>query len=488
MTNYSNWSTTEIKAELAQRELARRKFSEFFRYTIEPKGYIVKQFHRIIADKLQSVYEGKTKRLMLFVPPQHGKTTLSTECFPAWYLGRDPNTRIIVGAYSADYSAKLNRSIQRLMTGREYRNLFPESRLNERSVSTDSQGSYLRNNTVFEIVNYTGSVRTAGRDGGVTGNPADILIFDDFIKNKEEANSQTLREKMWEGYEADFETRMHNDSRVIFTITRWHDDDVAGRLLKRDGEIKDGGLWDVIRFEAIKEKEYPYDYREMGEALFPERHGLERLRKIQKDSPSMFQCLYQQDPTMPEGNIIKDYYFNRYSLADLPEGTNHIYIDTATSEPELKDNDPSGILVFRPANNQLYLIEFIKGMYGMPELIKAIKEIAAKYFSQKSRVIIENKSNGPSVKQLLVKGTSIPVVLETPMGKKLERVENEIPSLETGRVWVPKNQSWVAPFIQQCTGFPMMKHDEEVDCLTGAMRVSIPRVENQGGGRKAVAV
>lgn len=488
MTNYSEFSTSAIRAELAQRELARRRFSEFFKYTVEPKGYIVKDFHRVIADKLQQVHAGTIKRLMLFVPPQHGKTTLSTECFPAWYLGKEPDTRIIVGAYSADYASKLNRTIQRLMTGQEYRHLFPDSRLNEKNVSTDAHGSYLRNSTVFEVVGYTGSVRTAGRDGGVTGNPADLLIFDDFIKNKEEANSGTLRNKMWEGYEADFETRMHNDSRVVFTITRWHDDDVAGRLLKRDGEVKDGGLWDVVRFEAIKEREQDYDSREMGEPLFPERHGLNRLLKIKNDSPSMFQALYQQDPTTPGGNIIKEHFFKTYNLADLPDGVNHMYVDTATSEKELTDNDPTGILVFRPVNGRIYLIDFVKGMWGMGELPKAIKDIAGKYFTQKSKVVIENKSNGRSTQQVLRDNTNLSVVLENPVGKKMERVENELPGLETGRVMVPAYASWVKPFIEQCAGFPSLKHDEEVDCLTGAMRVGLPRIQNQGGGRKAAVV
>lgn len=488
MKNYSDLSTSEIQRERAIREYSRRYFHSFFSYVTEPKGYVTKQFHKVIASKLQSLYNGEIKRLMLFVPPQHGKTTLSTECFPAWYLGKAPDTRIIVGAYSADYASKLNRNIQRLMTGREYKNIFHESKLNEKNVSTDSHGAYLRNSTIFEIVGYAGSVRTAGRDGGVTGNPADVLIFDDFIKNAEEANSGTLREKMWEGYESDFETRMHNDSRVVFTITRWHEDDVAGRLLKRDGEVKDGGLWDVVRFEAIKETDYEYDEREQGEALFPERHGKERLLKIQRDSPTMFQSLYQQNPTKKEGNIIKEHFFKRYSLADLPDGVNHMYIDTATSEQELSNNDPTGILVFRPVNNRIYLIDFIKGMWGANTLTGTIKNVARKYFEDsRSKVVIENKSNGPTIKQILVDNTKLSVILETPKGKKLERVEIELPTLETGRVLIPETGSWVQPFIQQCTGFPKLKHDEEVDCLTGAVRVSFPRQEKKQS-RKAKAV
>lgn len=477
MTSYSKWSEAEIKRELARRELARRYYEYYFRYTTEPKGYVMKPFHRVLANKLQSLQEGKIKRLMAFMPPQHGKTTLTTEYFPAWALGRNPDQRLIIGAYSADYAAKLNRAIQRIMIAPQYHRLFPETRLNEKNVATDSHGSFLRNSSVFEIVNHIGSVRTVGRDGGVTGNPADGMIYDDFIKNAEEANSGTLRNKMWEGYQSDFETRMHNNTWVVFTITRWHDDDVAGRLLKRDGETKDGGLWDVVRFEAIKESHYDYDDRQMGEALFPERHGLERLLKIQKDSPMMFEALYQQRPSMKQGNLIKHHYFNKYSLAtQLPPGVNHCYIDTATSEADLKNNDPTGILIYRVHDNKIYLIDFIKGMWSMPELIANIKAMHRRYMTDRQSIIwIENKSNGRSTKQILEKETNFSVLLEDPKGKKQERVENELPTMQAGRVYVPNGEIWVNPFIEQCLGFPLMKHDEEVDCLTGAIRTAFKK-------------
>lgn len=165
-----------------------------------------------------------------------------------------------------------------------------------------------------------------------------------------------------------------------------------------------------------------------------------------------------------------------------------MYIDTATSEQELSNNDPTGILVFRPVNNRIYLIDFIKGMWGANTLTGTIKNVARKYFEDsRSKVVIENKSNGPTIKQILVDNTKLSVILETPKGKKLERVEIELPTLETGRVLIPETGSWVQPFIQQCTGFPKLKHDEEVDCLTGAVRVSFPRQEKKQS-RKAKAV
>jgi predicted phage terminase large subunit-like protein len=476
MQNLQTSLKNEALRVLAKRELGRRYFSEFFKYQTESRGFVLAWFHKLIADKLQSVYEGDTRRLMIFVPPQHGKTTLSTELFPAWYLGKAPDTRIIVGAYSTTYSEKLNRAMQRVMVSPEYEGIFPDTRLNSKRVASDNQEGYLRNSTIFEVVNKIGSVRTTGRDGGVTGNPGDLMIFDDFIKNAEEANSGVLRAKMWEGYESDFETRMHNDTRVIFTITRWHEDDVAGRLLKRDGEKSEGGLWDVIRLEAIKETDFPYDIRRMGEALFPERHSLERLLKIQLESPTMFTSLYQQRPTQKTGNIIKGHYLKRYALSDLPPGINHCYIDTATSEAELKNGDPSGILIYRLVDNRLYLIDFFKGKWGMPDLIRNIKEVHARYLTDRqSKIFIENKSNGASVKQVLESGTNFSVLLEDPVGKKEERVELELPTLETGRVLVPESGLWVQPFIEQCMAFPLAKHDEEVDCLTGAIRTAFPK-------------
>lgn len=232
----------------------------------------------------------------------------------------------------------------------------------------------------------------------------------------------------------------------------------------------------MVRLEAIKETEFDYDIRKMGEALFPERHSLERLLKIQAESPTMFTSLYQQRPTQKTGNIIKGHYLKRYALQDLPPGVNHMYIDTATSEAELKKNDPTGILIYRFVDNKLYLIDFFKGMWGMPDLIRSIKEIHARYLTDRqSKIFIENKSNGASVQQVLINGTQFSIILETPKGKKEERVELELPTLETGRVLVPESGLWVQPFIEQCMAFPLAAHDEEVDCLTGAIRTAFPK-------------
>ena len=226
---------------------------------------------------------------MVFMPPQHGKSQLTTRMFPAYALGRNPNAKMVVASYNATLASRFNRDIQRIIDEKKYHEVFSETVLNESNVVTVSD-SFLRNSEVFEIVGHSGFLKTVGRGGALTGTPIDIGIIDDPIKDRAEAMSMTIRESLWSWYEDVFETRLHNDSQQLLIQTRWHEEDLAGKLLARDND------WEVIVFEAIKENDYPYDNRALGEALWPEKHSLERIEKVRENSPLTFNSLYQQSP------------------------------------------------------------------------------------------------------------------------------------------------------------------------------------------------
>ncbi len=257
-------------------------------------GYQPQWFHGVIADHLEKVYTRQIQRLMLFVPPQHGKSELSTRSFPAWVLGEDPDTKLVVCSYSATLAGSFNRDIQRRMDQPRYQNLFPLTRLGGGPGS-----AALRNSEIFEVVGRQGFVKTVGVGGSLTGTPVDIGIIDDPIKDRQEAYSLTVRESVWNWYTDVFETRLHNNSAQVLIMTRWHEDDPGGRLLARDGvwSPENPTGWVVVSFPALKTAdENAFDPRKVGEALWPQRHSQAKIEKIRQENPITFNSLYQQDP------------------------------------------------------------------------------------------------------------------------------------------------------------------------------------------------
>lgn len=461
------------------RRAAKESLLAFTEYT--KPDYRANWHHISYAGVLDRFISGEIKRLMVFMPPQHGKSELCSRRMPAKILGDHPNKRIAVCAYNYPFASKFNRDVQRIIDSKEYKEIYPETTLSGRNIRADYKGSWLRNSDEFEIVGFRGSLISVGIGGGLTGNKVDVAIIDDPYKDAVEANSQAFRKRLEEWWDAVLETRLNNDAQICLTFTRWRHDDIAGRLL----ELQKMGIttddWVVVKYQGIKEANVtpPGDIRKVGEALWEEEHSAERLNNVRKKTPTFFEALYQQRPSARTGNIVKDKYLFRYEPHTLPEGTNHIYIDTATSEEELKNNDPTGILVWRKHQGRLYLVYFAKGRWGMPDLIRNIKTIHQQHCNgRRSKVYIENKSNARSVKQMLSGDVMLNIVLDNIKGKKLERLENELPTLEAQKVGVPVGEMWVDSFMEQIKGFPLTSHDEEIDCLTGAMRKAFGNANN----------
>jgi hypothetical protein len=225
------------------------------------------------------------------MPPQHGKSELTTRRFPAFLLGINPKLRIAICSYSATVAEGFNRNIQQVIDDKAYKNIFPGTYLNESNVVTVAKGSYLRNSEMFETVGHRGFLKSTGVCGPLTSTTVDIGIIDDPIKDRQEAKSPTYRQRVWDWFVDVFETRLHNDSQVLIIMTRWDQDDLVGRVLLRDKD------WHLVKFEGIKTgPKTDYDQREPGEVLFPEKHSLERLLAIRENNPVTFDSLYQQDP------------------------------------------------------------------------------------------------------------------------------------------------------------------------------------------------
>jgi hypothetical protein len=284
-------------------ELARRKLKHFISFT--KKDYTFNWHHEMMCDYVDQFTAGKIKKLLIFAPPQHGKSEITTRRAPAYMLGRNPRLRIAVISYAKELAMSFNRDIQRIIDDHDYKAVFPDTVLPRSNVVTSSKSGYLRNNTMFETVPYKGSVRTVGVEGSLTGFPVDVAIFDDLYKNRDEALSSKRQNLIRSFWDSVLIPRLHNDSQILGTFTRWSEHDLGCFLMENDTG------WTVLSLPAIKDQEDPQDPRPIGAALWPQKHSLERLRDIEKKSPIVFLSMYQQKPQAP--NEIKIY---RYNLID----------------------------------------------------------------------------------------------------------------------------------------------------------------------------
>lgn len=275
-------------------ELLKRKAKNSFRHYVlySKPGYSMTWFHAHICTMLDLFAEGKIKKMMILVPPQHGKSELATRQFPAYLLGRNPNLKIGIACYAAGIAMSFNRQIQRNIDCEVYGELFPDTKLNYSKIFKTRVENFSRNTEKFEIINYSGFVKTVGRGGALTSETIDVGIIDDLYKDRQEATSPAVSKSAWDWYVDVFRTRLHNDSQELIMNTRWDEFDLCGRLLKEEPDE-----WVVIKFPAIKTKDISeYDHRKKGEALWPERHSIEKIMKVKKLNEVTFNSLYQQDP------------------------------------------------------------------------------------------------------------------------------------------------------------------------------------------------
>ena len=320
------FTIAELKEQIKQqRQRSLLRFTEATMPTFKPAD-----FHRTYYDFLTRFADKEFNKLMVFMPPQHGKSEGSTRRLPAFILGRNPDTKVAIVSYSAPKARKFNREIQRIIDTEEYRSVFPDVALNAKNITTVA-GSWLRNADECEIVGRRGGFKTVGVGGALTGEPVDVLIMDDIYKDAKSAWSATIRESISDWYDTVAETRLHNDSQQLIVFTRWHEEDLAGQLLEKQGiydEDENPNGWVVVTFPAIKQgAPTEYDTRHEGEALWPERHSLEKLRQIEERNPHVFESLYQQNPKPFEGLMYNN--LRTYDVLPVGGGKAKNYTDTA---------------------------------------------------------------------------------------------------------------------------------------------------------------
>ena len=292
-------------------------------------------FHRIYYRVLEAFARGDIRRLVITMPPQHGKSVGATTLLPAYLLGLDPDCRVAIASYSGALASKFNRRVQRILDSREYGELFPQTTIKQ---GTKPAG-YIRTSDEVEVIDHLGSLISVGREGSLTGNRVDCFILDDLYKDAMEANSPLIRSNCWEWYTSVVRTRMHNDSRELIVFTRWHEEDLIGELMRREpfvelnswsqlDEVPDGA-WLHLNFEALKSSPATeLDPRAEGEALWEEQQSAELLRQKRRLDPLRFEAMYQGHPSVREG-LLYGTQFAEYEVLPREIVRRASYTDTA---------------------------------------------------------------------------------------------------------------------------------------------------------------
>ena len=433
--------------------------------------------HELIAQQLQEVARGVLKRLMIFMPPRHGKSELASIKFPAWYLGRFPNKEIIACSYSAELSEEFGRKARQQVDQELHKFIFPECQLLSGSKSA----------TRWKVSN-RGGYRGTGVGGSITGAGADVLIIDDPLKNREEAESPTIRRKIWDWYTSTAFTRLEKGGAVILIMTKWHDDDLAGKILELEGEkgtYYDGkenkwkkqmvgeqydkvadGKWKVLRFPAIAtEKER---FRVKGDPLWPAKYDLEALEDKRKTmGPRDWSSLYQQDPVTEEGREFKQEWLQYWET--LPKQLNYVTtVDLAISQRSSAD-DSVVMTTAIDRNDRIYVIEYKNWKADPSEVIEEIYRQNQEY---RSRVAVEAVGYQQALMHFLQlegrkRGKYLHVEQIQTRSNKEAKIRGLIPYYANKLIYHPLNRC--QDLEEQLSRFPSGRHDDVIDAFAMAI-------------------
>jgi predicted phage terminase large subunit-like protein len=399
-----------------------------------------------IRENLDLVAANEIKRLMIFCPPRHGKSELVTVRFPAWYLERHPDRRVIIGSYNQLLADRFSRKVRRIAAQRIA--LSPE-----RKAVSD-----------WETL-AGGGLRAVGVGSGVTGQGGNLIIIDDPTKSREEANSEAYRAKVWDWFTDDLYTRLEPGAAMVLIMTRWHTDDLAGRILASPGASE----WTVINLPALAEAGDPLG-RSEGEALCPERYDEQQLATIREALGSSFTALYQQRPAAQEGELFKREWWRYY---DAPPAFRRIVQSWDTSFKTSASNDYSCCTTWGETDTGFYLLDVWKRRVEFPELKRMVQALAETY--KPHAVLVEDKASGQSLIQELQRDTSLPILPVKVDADKFARAAAVTPLIEAGRVHLPQGAPWLAEFLDSLATFPNGAHDDDVDSVSQALGWLSPR-------------
>lgn len=389
------------------------------------------------------------------IPPRYGKSLTGSIWGPAWYLDLWPHKRVIIGSYAAELANLFGRDVRNLIAA------YPD--MLRVTLRPDSRAAHRWNTP------QGGGMLTAGFDGTVTGFGADLLIIDDPFKGWAEAQSETIRNTVWNTWLSVFKTRLQPGASVIVIMTRWHESDLVGRLLQADADGHGEG-WEVIRLPAIAEDDTDVLGRTVGEALCPELYPIEDVERIKATTSSyIWAGMYQQRPAPDEGGVFKRGWWNYYTK--LP-ATAQFDLWIASWDMSFKNKEGSDYVVgqlWARRGAEKWLIDEVRGLMDFPETKKAVRAFRHKW--PRARLfLIEDKANGPAVIADLRRELS-GLVAVTPKDDKLARARVSAADAEAGNVFLPDSSiaPWIGDWVEEFAAFNNGAHDDRVDAFSQAM-------------------
>ncbi|OXM84008.1 hypothetical protein CF651_22950 [Paenibacillus rigui] len=421
---------------------------------------------------LQKVSEGKLRRVIITMPPRHGKSERVSKKFPAWHLGRNPGDEMIISSYSIDLSRGFSLIAKQTLESNQ--NVF-DVKIDPKRQASEAWG----------LAGYRGGLNAAGVGGPITGKGARIAIIDDPVKNAEEANSEVMRQKIWDWYTSTLYTRLTPDGRIIVVMTRWHEDDLVGRLLKKEKEEIEQGThkgekWTVINFPALAEDNDILG-RSNGEALWPEfGFDVERMGQIKSDVGSyVFNALYQQRPSAAGGTIFKREYFRYFREETIYNQQYFIVgdkryqklecwvfqtVDTANSEKTINDYFVVSTFYVTP-DKDILLYDVYRTHITGPDQKPLMKQQLHRYRPRFQA--IEDKTFGTNlIQECKREGMTVRAVKVDK-----DKVTRSLPiaaRYEVGKVWHREGAPWLTDFEDELLSFPRVKNDDQVDTVSMA--------------------
>lgn len=441
------------------------------------------------------------RNILVTMPPRHAKSEYGTIHLPAYLLGKKPHREVMVSSYNNDMAATFGRKTREIVADKRFLRAFSALELSKTTSAVD-----------FWKTSKGGAYYGVGLSGTTTGRGANFLFIDDPFKTREEADSLSRRRKVWDFYSSSLSSRLQPDLDgqppvQIVVLTRWHPDDLAGRIMELPEWKR--GEWYHLNFQALKKVEhgvyvsrsslpksdprYVPPAKELGQktgqtydtktrtvanpqwqALWPERFPVDVLLKIKERNERDFASLYQQEPYIVGGNLVKESWFQRYKFEDLPTEFHTMILTADTAFKAKQSNDYSVFTLGGITDTgDIYVIRVWREKLEFPELKKKAITLYGLWRGKGLRALyVEDAASGQSLIQELRSGTPVTVIPWKPGSQdKVARANMVTPLIEGGRVFIPESADWLEDWMDEIVSFPASKNDDQVDAFVQLLDV-----------------